>query len=174
VAPGWSGYQEEVAGFFRSLGLSATTNATIEGVRTSHDVDVVVRSKHAGFAGRTGTRRRVRQRGHDVSEPGLPAAVLVRRAESLHHSVHGDHRDGRSFMIALPFSLGRRSWAPSHPCYELLCPDPTPLPGFLSRTFLYAGWNRSDRATVQRDCAPLPYVRAECGRALGPDRSRRP
>jgi hypothetical protein len=35
-----------------------------------------------------------------------------------------------SFMIAVPFSLGAPSWAASHPCYEHLCPDPTPPPGF--------------------------------------------
>ncbi len=45
----WSDYQERVAQFFRNLGLSAETNVTVKGVRTNHDVDVVVRSKHAGF-----------------------------------------------------------------------------------------------------------------------------
>src|SRR4029450_6359822 len=38
-----------------------------------------------------------------------------------------------SFKVAVPFSLGRPSWAASHPCYEHLCPDPTPPRGFLSR-----------------------------------------
>src|SRR5712692_1235371 len=57
-----------------------------------------------------------------------------------------------SFMIVVPFSfslvpLGRPSWAASHPCYEHLSPDPTPPPGFLSRTFWYAGL----RAIRQRD-----------------------
>lgn len=45
----WSKYQEEAAEFFRSLGLDAETNSTIKGVRTTHDVDVLVRSHHAGF-----------------------------------------------------------------------------------------------------------------------------
>src|SRR5271165_6617433 len=45
----WSDYQEEVAEFFRSIGLQADTNVTLEGVRTSHDIDVVVRSNHVGF-----------------------------------------------------------------------------------------------------------------------------
>ena len=45
----WQGYQEEVAGLFRSLGLSVATNQRIEGTRTFHDVDVVVRSKQAGI-----------------------------------------------------------------------------------------------------------------------------
>jgi restriction system protein len=47
--PEWSDYQEEVAEFFRSLGLAAETNVTVRGVRTNHNVDVVVRSKHVGF-----------------------------------------------------------------------------------------------------------------------------
>ncbi len=47
---GWSEYQEEVAQFFRDLGLAAETNVTIKGTRTSHNIDVVVRSKHAGIA----------------------------------------------------------------------------------------------------------------------------
>src|SRR5713101_4719841 len=58
-----------------------------------------------------------------------------------------------SFMIAVPFSLGfvplgRPSWAADHPFYEHLCPNPTPPPGFLSRTFWYAGCERSDSETV--------------------------
>src|SRR6266571_9211133 len=36
------------------------------------------------------------------------------------------------------------------PCHEHLCPDPTPPPGFLSRTFWYAGCMRSDDAMVSR------------------------
>jgi hypothetical protein len=49
ATPGWSKYQEEVAQFFRDLGLDAKTNETIKGARTTHDIDVVVRSKHAGL-----------------------------------------------------------------------------------------------------------------------------
>jgi hypothetical protein len=45
----WNDYQEETAEFFRSIGLVARTNVTMNGVRTSHDVDVVVRSNHVGF-----------------------------------------------------------------------------------------------------------------------------
>jgi len=45
----WRGYQEEAAELFRSLGLDASTNVSIAGVRTTHDVDVLVRSHHAGF-----------------------------------------------------------------------------------------------------------------------------
>jgi hypothetical protein len=45
----WNDYQEETAEFFRSIGLEANPNVTINGVRTSHDVDVVLRSNHFGF-----------------------------------------------------------------------------------------------------------------------------
>lgn len=45
----WFDYQEEAAALFRSMGLEAATNITIKGVRTSHDVDVVVKSHHSGF-----------------------------------------------------------------------------------------------------------------------------
>lgn len=45
----WSDYQEEAAAVFRSLGFEASTNVTVDGVRTSHDIDVVVQSAHAGF-----------------------------------------------------------------------------------------------------------------------------
>lgn len=49
MADDWKGYQEEAAAFFRSLGLSAETDVRLQGVRTTHDIDVVVRSKHVGF-----------------------------------------------------------------------------------------------------------------------------
>jgi restriction system protein len=49
MATDWSDYQEEAAALFRSMGLDAATNVTVQGVRTTHDVDVVVKSKHAGF-----------------------------------------------------------------------------------------------------------------------------
>ena len=45
----WNDYQEEAAEFFRALGLEASTNVTVEGVRTKHDIDVLVRSRHVGF-----------------------------------------------------------------------------------------------------------------------------
>ena len=46
--PSWSEYQEEVADFFRALGLTADTNVTVAGVRTSHDIDVRVSAHFAG------------------------------------------------------------------------------------------------------------------------------
>lgn len=47
--PDWKDYQEEAAEFFRSLGLDANTDVTIQGIRTKHDVDVLVKSHHFGF-----------------------------------------------------------------------------------------------------------------------------
>ncbi|MDE1160624.1 MAG: restriction endonuclease [Acidobacteriaceae bacterium] len=49
MANNWQDYQKEVAAFFQSLGLEAETDANLQGVRTSHAIDVVVRSRHAGF-----------------------------------------------------------------------------------------------------------------------------
>lgn len=45
----WKKYQEEAAAFFRSLGLDASTDEKVQGVRTTHDVDVLVKSHHVGF-----------------------------------------------------------------------------------------------------------------------------
>jgi restriction system protein len=45
----WKKYQEDAASYFRSLGLEASTDVTVQGVRTSHDIDVLVKSHHAGF-----------------------------------------------------------------------------------------------------------------------------
>lgn len=50
MPPDWSGYQEDAASFFRKLGMSAETNVSLDGVRTTHDVDVAVRSEHLGFS----------------------------------------------------------------------------------------------------------------------------
>lgn len=50
MATDWKDYQEETAEFFRSLGLSASTDVTLNGVRTSHDVDVLVTIDVAGFS----------------------------------------------------------------------------------------------------------------------------
>ena len=46
----WRDYQEEAASFFRELGLEAETDARVEGVRTAHDVDVLVTFNHAGMS----------------------------------------------------------------------------------------------------------------------------
>lgn len=49
MATNWRDYQEESAELFKSMGLEAATNVTVQGVRTKHNVDVVVKSHHAGF-----------------------------------------------------------------------------------------------------------------------------
>lgn len=45
----WQQYQEDVRDLFRSLGLDAETDFTVEGVRTSHDIDVFVSTEFKGF-----------------------------------------------------------------------------------------------------------------------------
>ncbi|RTQ35672.1 restriction endonuclease [Variovorax gossypii] len=47
--PEWKQYQEEVASFFRSLGLEAETDVTVEGTRTKHAIDVLVKARRVGF-----------------------------------------------------------------------------------------------------------------------------
>ncbi|MBT3627065.1 MAG: restriction endonuclease, partial [Rhodospirillaceae bacterium] len=49
MAAAWKEYQEEAASFFRSLGLDASTDVTVKGVRTTHDIDVLVKSEYVGF-----------------------------------------------------------------------------------------------------------------------------
>lgn len=49
MAAAWHNYQEEAAAFFRSLGMDAQTDVTVQGARTKHDVDVLVKSRHVGF-----------------------------------------------------------------------------------------------------------------------------
>ena len=45
----WKDYQEEAAAFFRELGLDASTDVPVKGVRTTHNVDVLVKSHFVGF-----------------------------------------------------------------------------------------------------------------------------
>jgi hypothetical protein len=45
----WKEYQEKAASFFRDLGLEADTDVRFAGVRTTHDIDVLVKSHHVGF-----------------------------------------------------------------------------------------------------------------------------
>jgi restriction system protein len=45
----WRAYQEEVAEFFRQLGLHAEVDVTLPGTRTRHDIDVVVRFQQIGL-----------------------------------------------------------------------------------------------------------------------------
>jgi hypothetical protein len=44
----WYNFQEELCKYFISLGLNAKTNVTAKGVRTEHDIDVLVKSKFIG------------------------------------------------------------------------------------------------------------------------------
>ena len=45
----WRGYQERVAGLFRTMGCDATVEETLEGARGKHEIDVVVRTTVAGL-----------------------------------------------------------------------------------------------------------------------------
>ncbi|MBU1216067.1 restriction endonuclease [bacterium] len=45
----WQKYQEDAAEYFRSIGLNASTDVTFKGVRTHHDIDVLVVSHYVGF-----------------------------------------------------------------------------------------------------------------------------
>jgi len=49
MSAAWKDYQEKAASTFRGLGFEASTDVTLKGVRTTHDIDVVVRSRHVGF-----------------------------------------------------------------------------------------------------------------------------
>jgi Restriction endonuclease len=45
----WREHQAEVAEFFRSLGLEVRTDERLKGLRSTHDIDVVVRGQHVGL-----------------------------------------------------------------------------------------------------------------------------
>ena len=44
----WYLFQEEICEHFRSIGADAETNVTVQGVRTKHDIDVLVKTKFLG------------------------------------------------------------------------------------------------------------------------------
>ncbi len=44
----WYNFQEEISDYFNSIGADAKTNQTIQGVRTKHDIDVLVKTKFLG------------------------------------------------------------------------------------------------------------------------------
>ena len=41
----WYNFQEDICEYFRSLGADAETNQKIQGSRTDHDIDILVRNK---------------------------------------------------------------------------------------------------------------------------------
>jgi len=46
--PEWYKFQEEICNYFRSLGAHAETNVNILGIRTSHAIDILVKTKFLG------------------------------------------------------------------------------------------------------------------------------
>lgn len=44
----WYKFQEDICDYFESIGASAQTNVSIQGVRTSHDIDILVKTKFLG------------------------------------------------------------------------------------------------------------------------------
>jgi hypothetical protein len=44
----WFLFQEEISEYFKSLGFETETNKTLEGIRTNHDIDVLVKTKFMG------------------------------------------------------------------------------------------------------------------------------
>lgn len=46
--PSWYEFQEEICSYFRSIGASAETNVAMQGARTSHDVDILIKTKYLG------------------------------------------------------------------------------------------------------------------------------
>jgi len=46
--PEWYEFQETICSHFNSIGVRAETNVKIQGVRTSHDIDILVKTKYLG------------------------------------------------------------------------------------------------------------------------------
>ena len=44
----WYQFQEDICKHFQSIGAEAATNVTVQGVRTKHDIDVLVQTKYLG------------------------------------------------------------------------------------------------------------------------------
>lgn len=44
----WYNFQEEISNYFKSIGFEAETNKRINGIRTNHDIDVLVHTKFMG------------------------------------------------------------------------------------------------------------------------------
>lgn len=48
MTPKWYQFQEDICTYFNSIGASAQTNITVKGVRTSHDIDILIKTKYLG------------------------------------------------------------------------------------------------------------------------------
>ena len=46
--PEWYQFQEDICSYFISIGANAETNVTVQGVRTTHDIDILVKTKYLG------------------------------------------------------------------------------------------------------------------------------
>jgi len=46
--PDWYQFQERICNHFNSIGARAETNITVQGVRTTHDIDILVKTKFLG------------------------------------------------------------------------------------------------------------------------------
>lgn len=44
----WYQFQEDICDYFESIGATAQTNVSVQGVRTSHDVDILVTTRYLG------------------------------------------------------------------------------------------------------------------------------
>lgn len=44
----WFKFQEVICDYFKSIGAEAKTNVSVQGVRTSHDIDILVKTKFLG------------------------------------------------------------------------------------------------------------------------------
>src|SRR5262249_57888018 len=107
--------------------------------------------------------------------PRTPAArFLIRPAVSLHHSIDGNLRGGRQFHDRGSLLLGAPLVGGLTPATNTSAPI-RHRPRDLFREFPGTPVVRDPTARRFRaDCAPLAPVGVQCGRALGPNRSRRP
>ncbi|MEP0072675.1 MAG: restriction endonuclease [Marinomonas sp.] len=47
--PDWYDFQEEICDYFLALGAEASTNERVQGVRTHHDIDVLIKTRFLGI-----------------------------------------------------------------------------------------------------------------------------
>lgn len=46
--PDWYQFQEKICNHFNSIGARAETNISVQGVRTTHDIDILVKTNFLG------------------------------------------------------------------------------------------------------------------------------